>query len=35
MNPEPIRKPAKFIARPDFAAHWLYNPIAEWWLLIL
>jgi hypothetical protein len=29
MNPQSIRKPAKFIARPDYAAHWLFNPIAE------
>ena len=26
---EPLRRTAKFIARPDYAAHWLYNPIAE------
>jgi predicted transcriptional regulator len=29
MYPESIKKPAKFNARPDFAAHWLFNPIAE------
>ena len=29
MYPQSIRKPAKFIARPDYAAHWLFNPIAE------
>jgi hypothetical protein len=23
------RKPNKFIPRPDYAAHWLFNPIAE------
>ena len=26
---EPLRRIPKFTARPDFAAHWLYNPIAE------
>lgn len=26
---EPLRRKAKFVPRPDYAAHWLYNPIAE------
>jgi hypothetical protein len=26
---EPLKRIAKFTARPDYAAHWLYNPIAE------
>jgi len=27
MHPELIRKPNKFSARPDFAAHWLFNSV--------
>ena len=29
MYPNSIRKPEKNQARPDYAAAWLYNPIAE------
>jgi predicted transcriptional regulator len=29
MYPNSIKKPATNNARPDFAAHWLFNPIQE------